>query len=387
MWKYMTRRLKDHLEKGINCFDVRSSAGVANQTNNANNNSDVNKSQKQICRWRRKTHCKGFHWGRRQDDTNRHNWYNHCLNYTWFSAITWSSALVLGWYTSQLVHLNFKKKCQKNSKNPFCVLLTKRIFCTNGTILKQCSLQSLPSSETTPATLSKYENNFLNYDKYLPKYDEYLPKYDSFTLHSVSNDQEKKKTSSDSSEESSGVHSDLSADSDTEKLSDVLNSIENKLGLAAIEQGNHEDGLSLLRSAAKRNHPPALYNLGLCYEMGIGMAADDKMAMQLYRLAATREHPNAMYNLAVFYGQGRGGLSRDTQMATRLMHLAANKGQPDAVRALENTRRPAPSIEEPDSWVFSNSNNLTLRLVDNNVIPAQTALFSDLINSALIKSH
>lgn len=31
------------------------------------------------------------------------------------------------------------------------------------------------------------------------------------------------------------------------------------------------------RSAANRDHAPALYNLGLCYEMGLGVSVNEKM--------------------------------------------------------------------------------------------------------------
>lgn len=33
----------------------------------------------------------------------------------------------------------------------------------------------------------------------------------------------------------------------------------------------------IFRSAANRNYAPALYNLGLCYEMGLGVIIDEKM--------------------------------------------------------------------------------------------------------------
>lgn len=45
--------------------------------------------------------------------------------------------------------------------------------------------------------------------------------------------------------------------------------------------------------------------------------------MELYRSAAAREHPAALYNLGIYYGQGRGGLTRDIVTATRLLRLAA----------------------------------------------------------------
>lgn len=35
------------------------------------------------------------------------------------------------------------------------------------------------------------------------------------------------------------------------------------------------------RSAANRQHPPALYNLGLCYEMGLGVKVDEKVVSSM----------------------------------------------------------------------------------------------------------
>lgn len=58
--------------------------------------------------------------------------------------------------------------------------------------------------------------------------------------------------------------------------------------------------------------------------------------MEFYRSAASMEHPGALYNLGIFYGQGKGGLQRDLETATRLLRLAAVKGQPDAIDALKS---------------------------------------------------
>lgn len=60
------------------------------------------------------------------------------------------------------------------------------------------------------------------------------------TVHLISNEQTNKNSSA-----SSG-HTTIPDDSD-DALSNVLNSIENRLGLAAIENGQLQDGLNLLR--------------------------------------------------------------------------------------------------------------------------------------------
>lgn len=63
-------------------------------------------------------------------------------------------------------------------------------------------------------------------------------------------------------------------------LAGVLSSVENQLGLVAIEGGDLREGLAMLHSAAQRNHAPALYNLAICYEKGLGMKKNEKMVFR-----------------------------------------------------------------------------------------------------------
>lgn len=66
------------------------------------------------------------------------------------------------------------------------------------------------------------------------------------TVHLVSNDQSggKKRASHAST---SGHGSNSSSNSSENDLGEVLNSIENKLGLAAIENGQHQVGINMLK--------------------------------------------------------------------------------------------------------------------------------------------
>lgn len=126
-----------------------------------------------------------------------------------------SSALVFGWYTSQLIHLKCKKesKLYKKCYLPRISYLYQILPCLNNDALYPLKLQSqLEVSYTPPA------------------------------VHLVSNDH------SGGHNEASRSHSSSSSGTEgSDDLGEVLNSIENRLGLAAIENGQHQDGLNLLR--------------------------------------------------------------------------------------------------------------------------------------------
>lgn len=91
--------------------------------------------------------------------------------------------------------------------------------------------------------------------------------------------------------------------------------------------------------------------------------------MELYRMAATQQHPGALYNLGIYYGQGRGGLTRDTATAKRLLRLAAVQGQQDAIKALsglDDTPQPQPYTDKWESNLYS---------PDENFAPTHSVLF------------
>lgn len=56
---------------------------------------------------------------------------------------------------------------------------------------------------------------------------------------------------------------------------ETMSIINNQLALEAIEAGDTKSGIEALQSSANE-HPnaAALYNLGLCYERGIGVQED-----------------------------------------------------------------------------------------------------------------
>ncbi|CAB3233526.1 unnamed protein product [Arctia plantaginis] len=346
MWKYVTRRIRDTFERSASHFDRCSTTVV----NSAPGNFSEEKNKQPCCKWFSRN-CTSFE---NDSGPNRKKWNFDYLNKSWMDAITWSGALVLGWYTSQIIHLKLKHHLRVNQSK--CLTVNDII-----TSLK-------------PHISSGEKNNF--YLTSAPKISivvsDFAPR-----VHLVSNESYHTESGC-KNEKSAQSGSSTSQDSSTDDLGEVLNSIENKLGLAAIENGQYQDGLNLLRSAANRNHAPAMYNLGLCYENGLGVSTNEKMAMEFYRSAAALKHPGALYNLGVFYGQGRGGLKIDQETATRLLRLAAVQGQQDAINALKALEDTIPENPNKDrnGWSYPHSPFLQ----NDNYIPTQTRLFVENIN-------
>ncbi|CAG9793432.1 unnamed protein product [Diatraea saccharalis] len=342
MWKYMTRRIRDTFERGANHFDKRGTTGVVN----AGNINEENKKTASPCSWIKAKRCFG---PSQRNNTNNNNGWNFVnLTSSWMDAITWSGALVISWYTSQLIQWKYKYYIRRHNES---------------------------GSSTLLSTLHPYISSVNKNPAYLKSDSKIEKLVGHFTpiVHLITNEQDVRKERIHSTSSSS-----TNLDSSNDILGDVLNSIENKLGLAAIENGQLQDGLNLLRSAANRSYAPALYNLAICYEMGMGVIADEKMAMELYRSAAALEHPGALYNLGIYYGQGRGGLPRDTVTATRLLRLAAVQGQKEAIAALKslNIDTQEPSHNKTSHQWFCNPGDS----LHDNIVPIPTTLFVENVN-------
>ncbi|CAF0908622.1 unnamed protein product [Adineta ricciae] len=85
---------------------------------------------------------------------------------------------------------------------------------------------------------------------------------------------------------------------------ETMANIQNEMALDAIESGNVQLGIEALQASAKSGkNAAALYNLGICHERGIGVAADRAKACDYYRQAAMLGHVNAQYNLTLLSNQ------------------------------------------------------------------------------------
>lgn len=114
-----------------------------------------------------------------------------------------------------------------------------------------------------------------------------------------------------------------------------------------------EVAVSHLKLATTHRHPEATFNLGVCYESGVGIERNMKSAMECYRAAASLGHKKAMYNLGIFYVHGRGGLNRNHAAAIACFEAAEKMGLSQAKKALSLLEKPAKTDDEI-TWKSTN---------------------------------
>lgn len=105
----------------------------------------------------------------------------------------------------------------------------------------------------------------------------------------------------------------------------------------------YEEGLGVFRSparavkwyrlSAEQGNAKSQNNLGNCYYWGSGVAQDCKEAFKWYTLSAGQGYGWAQYNLAECYEEGRG-TAKNSAEAQRLYALAAAQGIADAREAM-----------------------------------------------------
>jgi len=118
-------------------------------------------------------------------------------------------------------------------------------------------------------------------------------------------------------------------------------------GLAAADRGDYHTAVEEFQLSAERGDVKARYNLGVMYQLGLGVPQDDQEAVRWYRLAAEQGDASAQFKLGLMYGQGEGG-PKDYVLAQMWLNLAAAKGMKEAVKGrdiLEKRMTPAQLAE------------------------------------------
>ena len=93
-----------------------------------------------------------------------------------------------------------------------------------------------------------------------------------------------------------------------------------------IDRNDYRDAIPLLQQAAKMGHAKAQATLGIAYQDGNGVHADDKAAAYWFGLAAAQGHRASEYALGGMYEEGEGGLPRDPRKAGQLYLASARQG-------------------------------------------------------------
>ena len=126
----------------------------------------------------------------------------------------------------------------------------------------------------------------------------------------------------DKNEEIAAAHFKRAADSgDTNAMCD--------LGVYYLNRKDKKNAITCFIQAAKKGHITATYNLGVCFQDGLGVRKNKKMAVKYFTQIAEKGHVKAMYNLGMYYYD-----RKDWKNAITYFTQAANKGHVEATSKL-----------------------------------------------------
>lgn len=269
----------------------------------------------------------------------------HQLRSDLLGALTWSGAIMCGWYATQVLCMQRRKFGWENTNHSryikFLQISTRSIH-TNfvdsylvratPTLKADINVNPIPTEQTILShDLSKFSEEETNFESFYLKNLEDI----SFGTKANVNDSNINLLSNSSSTTSSSSRQSVS-----EAVSDLINYIgecENNMALEYIHVGNYRKAITHLKLASNHHHPAGIFNLGVCFEKGLGVRKSFRRAMECYQVASGLGHSTAMFNLGVFYAQGLGGLKQDRNAAAKCITTAAKLGQPDAVSFLNTS--------------------------------------------------
>ncbi len=99
----------------------------------------------------------------------------------------------------------------------------------------------------------------------------------------------------------------------------------------AYNRGDYDTALKEWRPLAEQGDADAQFNLGVMYDMGLGVPQDYQEAVRWYRRAAEQGNAGAQNNLGFMYGNAQG-VPKDYVLAHMWLSLVAAKGLKDAVK-------------------------------------------------------
>lgn len=95
--------------------------------------------------------------------------------------------------------------------------------------------------------------------------------------------------------------------------------------LQQLFQNHPIEAAALLTSLAENGHTPAQFRLGLLYRLGLGVAANPRLAVYWLEKAARQHEVGAQYYLADAYGRGIG-IPRSPELAFQGFRTLAKRG-------------------------------------------------------------
>ncbi|XP_058451945.1 uncharacterized protein LOC131430759 [Malaya genurostris] len=382
MWKYVSRRIRDVCDRTCNVLDIRRPCQYGGERLCVENNVPcgdlqqqprqdehkinlrnelikgsyclLNVGKRQVVVYPNWKHTNGTGSNSHSSERDGFRKKEYCsFQHSWIGAITWSSAIICGWYTSQLICLYRRHHKWEGPKClPSIISTVHRIPCKyrDSRSQKPYPFCAPPSSQTDCTSKQKQPNSpqatFFGIPvpsgkpNRLEEFD-----FDNFTktqkqfITPINNEKQKQRTKISSTVDGTQTaqqaeHKPPTVESAVENLLSVIGEIEYQLGVQNLEIGDYKTAVSHLQLSTSHHHAGAAFNLGICYEQGFGVKKSARLAMECYYLASTLGHPQAMYNLGVYYARGLGGLRRSRQIAKKYFTAAADLGLKEAIDVL-----------------------------------------------------
>jgi TPR repeat protein len=116
-------------------------------------------------------------------------------------------------------------------------------------------------------------------------------------------------------------------------------------GTAAFNDGDYTGAMDVWKPKADAGDPEAMTNVGMLYNLGLGVKRSYKEAAQWYERAAQLGFVLAQYDLANLYYDGLG-VERDRKQAARWYLAAAKGGHPKAQLYLAQMYESGEGVEE-----------------------------------------
>lgn len=101
-------------------------------------------------------------------------------------------------------------------------------------------------------------------------------------------------------------------------------------GIDAWAKEDYVTALEKFTFAASQGNTDAQFNLGLFYEIGLGVTKDHLKAANWYKMSAIKGHTDSQIRLGTIYFIGKSGINQNLTEARRWMRLASTKGSKEA---------------------------------------------------------
>ncbi|XP_052894614.1 uncharacterized protein LOC128301964 [Anopheles moucheti] len=393
MWKYVSRRIRDVYDKTAhvlevprtwNCGASERFAGESAPDDGVCGREQHEASGRRYCLLHvarpnqlgeRKNQQYGT--GSNQSDqegTRRKEYHQTPIEHSWLGAITWTSAIICGWYTTQLLCLHrrtrrydrptfgkgitsqllFAASEHRRLSARHCELIAQHfglrsaarlaapfpkpsITDQNWAVAKEQQRSALVQ---TFAPFIPYDgHDFVDYtDRNRSELQRFVFQINNETKPTVNAPKEEFVSLTNNvpiaKVQSQDVERTETIDDAFKNLLSVLGEIEYQLGCRNLELGDFDSAVSHLKLGTSHRHAGAAFNLGICYEQGYGMPKDMHMALECYQQAAEQGHPQAIYNVGVFHARGYAGLHPSRSMAKKYFLAAAELGLEEAIATL-----------------------------------------------------